>query len=219
MENTEIINSIWSVSKYHGNIMGEIFKLSEESPQIATAMLFLMFENTCRIKLDDFDTTSISKIYVKLNEQGFLTNEELLFINGDKTSLRIIRNKMAHRNVIKHGFIVDEDGREIFYPFTEKTTWKYFFNKYSNIILSIIYNLFCSDILGYSPIDTSSQLSKNKIILKKLSVKDIFKLKGFSDDDINKIISVTTSESEQYILAENASDINLLSSVFKNLFK
>lgn len=219
MENSEIIDAIWSISRYHGNTIGEIFQLSEEYPQISTSMLFLILENACRIKLDDFQTTSISKLYIKLNEQGLLSDGELQFINNKENSLRIIRNKMAHRNVIKHSFIVDEDGREIFYPFTEKTTWKYFFNKYSNVILSIIYNLFCSDILGYSPIDTSSQLSKNKIILKELSVKDIFKLKGFSDDDINKIISVTTSESEQYILAENASDINLLSSVFKNLFK
>lgn len=219
MKNTEIIDAIWSVSRYHGNTIGAIFKLSEECPQISTTMLFLMLENTCRIKLDDFNTASISKLYSKLNEQGFLTDAELQFINSNENSLRVIRNKMAHRNVIKHCFIVNENGQDIVYPFTETSTWKYFFNKYSNVILSIIYNLFCSDILGFSPIDTFPQLSQNKIILKELSVKDIFRLKGFSDNDINKIIFTTTSESEQYILAENASDINMISSILKNLFK
>lgn len=218
MTNFEIIDKVWSVSRYYGNTLSEILQLSEESPQLATSMLLLIFENICRIKLDDYNISSIN-LYNKLFENGYINSSEHNFINNEINSLRIVRNKMAHRNAIKYSFVFKENGKEIIYPFTEKSTWRLFFKKYSNAILRIVYNLFCNDILGFLPIETIREISKCDIKLKELTVREIFELKGFSNNDIDKIISKTTSESEQYILAENASDIPILSLIFKNLLK
>lgn len=61
---------------------------------------------------------------------------------------------------------------------------------------------------------TATQL--NNLSIRKLTPKECFRLQGFLKDEINL---EGISNSQQYKLAGNGWEINVVSKIFKNLFK
>lgn len=59
----------------------------------------------------------------------------------------------------------------------------------------------------------------NDFRIRKLTPKECFRLMGMSDDDIQKIIDVGISNTQQYKMAGNSIVIPVLEHIFKNLFK
>ena len=59
----------------------------------------------------------------------------------------------------------------------------------------------------------------NDFRIRKLTPKECFRLMGMSDDDIQKIIDVGISNTQQYKMAGNSIVIPVLEYIFKNLFK
>lgn len=60
--------------------------------------------------------------------------------------------------------------------------------------------------------------SDSNFRIRKLTPKECFRLMGMNDEDINKIQDAGVSATQQYKMAGNSIVINVLESIFKNLF-
>ena len=59
----------------------------------------------------------------------------------------------------------------------------------------------------------------NSRIIRKLSVKEYFRLMGLNEQDINKLLNSGISNTQLYKLAGNSIVVNVLEEIFKNIFK
>lgn len=172
MNNKEIINYIWSISNFYGNTLVNIFDISENYPLEATSLLFTQLESIARNVVNNFEDKTI-EIYNKLFKEGYLDKNEFEFLNDNNFSIRIIRNKLLHKNISKYNFISIENDQEILYPFNEESTWKNFITIYSNPLLKICYNLLCNDLLGFSKLETFADFRPSFIRIKTLKPEEI----------------------------------------------
>lgn len=60
---------------------------------------------------------------------------------------------------------------------------------------------------------------EGRIVIRKLTPRECFRLMGLNDEDIDKIQKVNISNTQQYKLAGNSIVVNVLEEIFKNLFK
>ena len=218
MNSIDIIDRIWTSSRFFGNSLANILKISDSYPLEATSMLFTILESIARSSIDNYEAKTID-VYNQIYKDGFLSKEELDFLNDNKFSIRIIRNKLLHKNISKYNFVVTENNKEILYPFSEESTWKLYIHTYSKPILSLCYNLLCSDLIVFSRLNIFDDFTSNFQDIKTLTPKEIMLLKGYKTNDIETIFKNYTSDSEKYIVAENASDLNILCNIFKNIPK
>ena len=58
-----------------------------------------------------------------------------------------------------------------------------------------------------------------KIVIRKLTPRECFRLMGMNDEDIDKIQNTNISNTQQYKMAGNSIVVNVLEEIFKNLFK
>lgn len=215
---SQIISRIYQATQYHGRLLDAIEELfKEEKYLIASIQLLLVFENVCRYKVDDYDFKSVD-VYKKMFKLKAFSGLEHEIVNGEN-SIRCIRNFLMHKNQSRFNFIIEEDGVEILYPFTEQLTWRWFYEKISPILFAIIYNILCENTLNFTKIDTSSIIKRVNIRFKKITPEDVLRLKGFNEADIETTFKNITSESEKFRVAENASDINMLECIFKTMFR
>lgn len=59
----------------------------------------------------------------------------------------------------------------------------------------------------------------NNYRIRKLTPRECFRLMSVSEDNINKIQSAGISNSQQYKLAGNSIDVNVLKAIFRQLFR
>lgn len=218
IDKSKLIGSVWQVSKYHGELLSSIENLFTEGYyQISSMQLLFVFENICRYKANNYEGPTI-EVYRKLFKHKVIAFQEHEFING-KFSIRKIRNYLAHKNQIKFNFIRIENEQEVLYPFVEDITWKWFYLAVSEILISIIYNVFCCDTSGYKKIDLKNINELNLLEVKKITPEEVLKLKGFKGEEVQRVLKDIKDESEKYRIADNASDVGIISKIFENLFK
>ena len=212
----QIIGDIWQVSRYHGNLLGEIEVLfNEERFLMATMQLLLFFENACRYRANDYDGKTID-VYKKLLDEGVIASDEHEFINGDN-SIRQIRNFLMHKNQSRYNFVRTQMGKEILYPFAEQETWKWFYAETSVALFSILHNIFCEHTLDHKKMSVMNFFKESAFKFKLITPEELLKLRGYNEADINNAFKEIDSESERYRIAENASDVGVITAIFSNL--
>lgn len=212
----EVIDYIWQYSKYYGNLLlqSNLIYTEEIGAHSALINLFNLTEIILKSKIDDYDINFYG-VVKKLNKQGLLNNTEEKFLNDKYTGIRAIRNIFAHSNLSKYNFIFPEEPN-VLYPATEISTCEILYEKLSDIIYNIILKSVSSDLIVNLEFDLDDDINNCKFTIEEVAAEDIFKFKGI---DYRKFGSEweEMTEAKKYILAENASDINILKSIFANL--
>lgn len=213
----EVIDYIWQYSRYYGDLLAQsdLIYTEEIGAHSALINLFNLTEIILKSKVDDYDINFYGAVK-KLNEQGLINNTEEKFLNDKYTGIRKIRNIFAHSNLSKYIFVFPEEPN-ILYPATEISTCEILYEKLSVIIYNIILKVVSSDLIIDLKFDLDNDINNCKFTIKELSAEDILKFKGIDYRSFGSEWSAMT-ETKKYILAENASDVNILESIFANLF-
>lgn len=100
----------------------------------AFLVLFNVLELICK-SLRETDNGNISQDITWLADNGFFTDEEKEFLNGE-TGLRRVRNIMTHRD--PYAYFFDVDG--VMYSFADKETWDFAYRHYAPNIIKALFN-------------------------------------------------------------------------------
>lgn len=216
MNKGNIIDRVWQYSRHYGNMLGYCERINAEYSSFASLiLLFNIFEAILKNRLNNFDDT-LFKLVNDAYNKNIISKNECAFLNDSKIGIRKIRNLLSHANISKYNFKFIDDKDEILYPFSENENCNIFYNHVSPIIFNIIVGLIQFDFNEDDQIIKKNDVLDLRYEIIELTPIEILKYKGFSDEDIAKLPEM--DESIQYRLAENASDINITSSILKNLF-
>lgn len=214
--NPEVIDYVWQYSKYHGNLMGYCDQLADEgNGHIALISLLNITEMIFKDKINDYDE-GFFKVIKKLRDRNSITQPEYVILNNPNNGVRRIRNLLAHANLSKYNIIFKNEGKELLYPLTENETCIKLYNIFSPIIFNIILKLISEDLIVDIEIDLESFIKEINIEIKEISPEKILEHKGLDYKEIEGWSDM--NKETKYRLAENSSDVNFITEIFKNLF-
>ncbi len=215
VEKSIVVDYVWQYSRYHGDMLLYCEQINEDVNGFASLiLLFNVLESTFKNRLNNFDDKFVSLIK-QANSEGIISDVECRFLNDPNQGIRRIRNLLSHANISRFNFRLSDE--ELLYPFSEKENCSIFYNLVSPIIFNIILKLAQVSFIEGSQqeINVDDMISNLKFEIVDLSAREILKLKGWDDDALNKISELDMAE--QYRIAENSSDINVLGYIFEGL--
>lgn len=211
----EVIGMVWQYYKFYGNQLSECETLyKEEHYHSAIILLFNINEVMYKSILEKYDLSFI-KVLKILYENGTISSEEHEFLSTDKNSIRQLRNHLAHANLTAINLEFESE-QGILYPLEEETTFKKLYEAISEDIFVLIYKIVCS--MNYLSVDLKHDL-KIPYIIKKFTSSELLEMKGFDREAIDNFKNSDVNESTKLRLADNSSDVKVLSSIFKEMFK
>lgn len=206
----EIIDYMWQYSRYHGNMLGYCENIIEdENGQAALIYLLNITEIMLKSKINDYDS-DFSSVIRKIKDSGYITNTEYEFLNNKFNGVRRIRNLLAHANLCKYNILFDEDA--LLYPLSENETCIILYNKISDILFNIIFKVWLEQ-----EINLDAEIKNIKIIVKEISPEQLLSYKGVDYREISTWNDL--DESTKFRIADNASDVRVISHILKNLLK
>lgn len=215
-EKGEAIDYIWQYSKYYGNQLGYCLEMYNDDKGHASLLYLLnmteiIFKNCANSFEDGF-----FKIIKTLKKEEAIDKYEYEFLNNNQYGIRILRNLLSHENLSKYNIIFLTENENLLYPLTENETCLKLFGVIFDIVLNIILKLVSKNFIIEIDVDVHKEIDKIKIEIKEITAEKLLQYKGINYKEISGWDSFT--ESEKYRLAENTSDVNVLSSIFENLF-
>lgn len=213
----EVIDYIWQYSRYYGDLLGQsnLIYTEEIGAHSALINLFNLTEIILKSKIDNYNINLYGAVE-RLNSDGIINDVEAKFLNDKNTGMRGIRNKFSHANLSKYNFRFEEEPN-VLYPATEISTCEILYKKLSDIIYNIILKVVSSDLIVNLEFDLDNDINNCKFTIEELSAEDILRFKGVDYRSFGSEWTEMT-EAKKYILAENASDVNVLKSILTNLF-
>lgn len=139
MEYEHIRDRIGLYSKYYGEMIETSFRLNQmEESYAALLVLFNTMELIFK-SVRETDKKNLSDDIVWLKNNGFITDEEYAFLNDEDNGIRVLRNKMTHKDCYEYCIDIDNTA----YPFADKDTWGKIFTIIFPQLLIILYEVIC----------------------------------------------------------------------------
>lgn len=204
-----LIHFLSYYSKYYCRTFIECENLFElHKGHFALFNLLTLFENICKSKINDYEIT-FNKLNIKLENEGFISENELKFINDDKVGLRKIRNILAHANLSKYDLEINLE--PITYPFTENETCLKIYDDISGIICEILLKVLSNE--KNNIINVDEQISKLNYRIITRTPEELMVFKGLNlKEEFDNL-----DESSKYRLLENSENVLILTEIFKGL--
>jgi hypothetical protein len=213
----KVIDYVWQHSKYHGNMLAYCEKIAEGEYGNGFAALIFLFnltENIFKDRVKDYDGR-LTDVIKSLRDQGLITQKEYHFLNDKNNSIRKLRNLLAHANLSKYNLSFIEDGKEILYPLTENETCLKIYEMVSEVLYNLMLRLVRMDFVDQINLD--EEINNIEINIKELTPEKLLEYKGIDASAIPNWSDL--SETDRYRLAENESNVIVLTEIFKGLFK
>lgn len=210
----EVIDYIWQYSHYYGNQIAFLGHV-EENGCASLIYLFNLLENVLKAHIDDYGKTSFQDVVRESYKSGLLTKVEHDFLNNKKSGIRKLRNILAHANLSK--FNIRFGNEKLLYPLTENENCQLLYQKLSDIIFNIMLKIAALNLNVNVSVNVDNEIKALKISIVEFSPEDILIDKGIDPTTLDRCGWKDLKVSEQYRLAENASNVKLLSHIFKHL--
>jgi hypothetical protein len=211
----EVIDYIWQYSNYYGNQLAFLGHV-EENGSASLVYLFNLLENVLKAHIDDYRYRgSFKNVIEKSYKSGLLTKVEHDFLNNKKSGIRELRNILAHANLSK--FNIRFGNEKLLYPLTENHNCQLLYQKLSNIIFNIMLKVAALNLNVNVSVNVDNEIKALKISIVEFSPEDILIDKGIDPTTLDQCGWKELKVSEQYRLAENASNVKLLSHIFQHL--
>lgn len=210
----EVIDYIWQYSHYYGNQLAFLGHV-EENGCASLIYLFNLLENVLKAHIDDYGKTSFQDVVRESYKSGLLTKVEHDFLNNKKSGIRKLRNILAHANLSK--FNIRFGNEKLLYPLTENDNCQLLYQKLSDIIFNIMLKVAALNLNVNVSVNVDNEIKALKISIVEFSPEDILIDKGIDPTTLDRCGWKDLKVSEQYRLAENASNVKLLSHIFKHL--
>lgn len=213
----EAIDYIWQYSKYYGEKIWDCERLYEsENGFAALILLFNIAENIFKSRNQDYDSNFFDTVKM-LKDNSIINKKEYNFLSGSNTSIRKIRNLFAHENLIKYNIIFKAKQSGVLYPLTENDTCLKLYESLSFVLILLILKVVSTAFTESYDENLDKYINEIQIEIVSLKSEQLFKLKGFSDSDIEPLSSL--SEIERLRIVQNSSDLNMISQILKNIAK
>jgi len=213
----QIIDYIWQYSRYYGNLLISCEELSKERELNGHASLIYLFnilENIIKSQIHDYDASFVKAIN-KLKSENFINEIEYQFLNNSDYGIRRIRNLFAHANLSKYNLVFLFEDKELLFPLTENETSMKFYDLTSEIIFNLMLKIISSNFITPITVNIDKKITDFQIDIKEISAEQLLKYKGIDFKTLKGWNDL--QEIEKYRMAENASDVNVLTHFFKML--
>lgn len=213
----DIIDIIWQYSRTYGNKLSYCERYFQDGEGYSSLLiLFETTENICKSIIGDYDS-SFYNVVQKLLDKDLISEEEHKFLSTNENSLRLIRNKFAHANLSKFNLAINEFGKNIYYPLSDKESCLKLYKIISDFTFNILLNLISDTLVAGPRSNLDKELSNFKINIKELSSEESLRLLGVKTEDIQKL-KKNCDDNELFRLFDNSSSIVILQKIYENLF-
>ena len=212
----EVIDYIWQYSKFYGNKLGDCEQYFYDGDgYIALILMFEVAENICKSIVGDYES-SFFTVVDKLYKKHYITGAERDFLSTKSCSVRKIRNYFAHANLMSINVVVEENGKDIYYPLSENESCLLVYQLISSLLFNVLLDIVKGDLLMKSSSELEGLLQNYNIKIVELTAEETMKLQGLKETDIAKMKDFI-DENAMMRLADNGSNVDVLAEIFKGL--
>ena len=212
----EVIDNIWQYSRYYGNLLiscEEIIKVENFSGHASLIYLFNILENIAKSQIKKFDGIDYISVINELKEKNYISKIEYDFLNNKNYGIRKIRNLLAHSNLSKYNIIFLFEDNKLLFPLTKDTTCAKFYECFSDILFNLMLKIISNNFITQISINLDEEIKKLKIKVQEITPEELLSYKGMDYKQLkgwNEML-----EDDKYKMAENASDANIYTHIFK----
>ena len=212
----EVIDNIWQYSRYYGNLLiscEEIIKVENFSGHASLIYLFNILENIAKSQIKKFDGIDYISVINELKEKNYISKIEYDFLNNKNYGIRKIRNLLAHSNLSKYNIIFLFEDNKLLFPLTKDTTCAKFYECFSDILFNLMLKIISNNFITQISINLDEEIKKLKIRIQEITPEELLSYKGIDYKQLkgwNEML-----EDDKYKMAENASDANIYTHIFK----
>lgn len=212
----DIIDIIWQYSRIYGNRLSYCERYFQDGEGYSSLLiLFETTENICKSIIGDYDS-SFYNVVEALKSKNFISEEEHKFLSTNENSLRLIRNKFAHANLSKFNLVINEFGKNIYYPLSDEESCLMLYKIISDFTFNILLNLISDTLVAGPRSNLDKELSNFKINIKELSSEESLRLLGVKTEDIQKL-KKNCDDNELFRSFDNSSSIVVLQKILEKL--
>ena len=125
---------LWGYSEFYSEILETIVRLRDDSESFAALfLLFSLMEQVFK-SVRETDEFNLVDDINWLCDNNFITEKERVFLNDKDNGIRVLRNKMMHKNA--YSFCIEIDG--VAYSFSDINSWDTIFDVVCDDIVFII---------------------------------------------------------------------------------
>lgn len=218
-----VLDYLWLHSRFYHYCLFQSEKLyREEEGYPALVMLFNCMENIFKSAVNDYNSRAV-EIYKSAYDAGLISETEHSFLNEGQYCLRNIRNLYAHANIAAISFIVNENGKDIYWPLTENDTSLLIYEKVSDIIFNLILKISSNFIdkvsneINACSAGLDDAIKKCSLQFVTLSVEQLLVMKGFPANYLEDCVDIP--EDTKIRLIDNMSNVNIFSKILSQMTK
>ena len=211
----EVIDYIWQYSRYYGDLLiscKKIAKLENFNGHVTLIYLFNILENIIKSQVKNYELNFVHVIN-KLKEKNYISEIEYDFLNNNEYGIRRIRNLLAHSNLSKYNIIFLFEDKKLLFPLTEDATCTKFYEYFSDILFNLMLKIISNNFITPISINLDEDIKKLKIKIQEITPEELLSYKGIDYKQLkgwNEML-----EDNKYKMAENASDVNIYTHIFK----
>ncbi|MBF7065055.1 hypothetical protein ACOL3B_03385 [Aliarcobacter butzleri] len=211
----EVIDYIWQYSRYYGDLLiscKKIAKLENFNGHVTLIYLFNILENIIKSQVKNYELNFVHVIN-KLKEKNYISEIEYDFLNNNEYGIRRIRNLLAHSNLSKYNIIFLFEDKKLLFPLTEDATCTKFYEYFSDILFNLMLKIISNNFITPISINLDEDIKKLKIRIQEITPEELLSYKGIDYKQLkgwNEML-----EDDKYKMAENASDVNIYTHIFK----
>lgn len=211
----EVIDYIWQYSQYYGNLLiscEKIAKLENFNGHATLIYLFNILENIVKSQVKNYELNFVHVID-ELKEKNYISEIEYDFLNNREYGIRRIRNLLAHSNLSKYNIIFLFEDNKLLFPLTEDTTCTKFYEYFSDILFNLMLKIISNNFITSFSINLNEDIKRLKIRIQEITPEELLSYKGIDYKQLkgwNEML-----EDDKYKMAENASDVNIYTHIFK----
>lgn len=210
----QIVDFVWQYSRFYGNKLLECERyFTDGEGYVALILLFEIAENICKSVTKNYNS-NFNVVVKKLKDTGKITGEEEAFLSTNEFSIRKIRNKFAHANLMAIHIVQNENGRDVYYPLTEEDSCLLLYDKISLFLFNILLKVISDDLKIDVRVELDDLLKNLELKIVQLSANDVLRMLGFTESYFNEC---DICETDLQRLANNSSSVDVLTEIFKGL--
>lgn len=216
-----VLDYLWQHSRFYHFCLYQSEELyREEKGYAALVMLFNCLENIFKSAINDYDSRAVD-IYKSTYDAGLISETEHAFLNEGQYCLRNIRNIYAHANIAAINLIVNDNGKDIYWPLTENDTSLLIYKKVSeivfNLILKIISANFIDEVRNSLNFCLDDDIKECTLNFTTLTVEQLLVMKGFPANYLDGCDDIP--DDAKIRLIDNAPDVGIFSSIMSQIEK
>ena len=190
----------------------KIAKLENFNGHVTLIYLFNILENIIKSQVKNYELNFVHVIN-KLKEKNYISEIEYDFLNNNEYGIRRIRNLLAHSNLSKYIIIFLFEDKKLLFPLTEDATCTKFYEYFSDILFNLMLKIISNNFITPISINLDEDIKKLKIKIQEITPEELLSYKGIDYKQLkgwNEML-----EDNKYKMAENASDVNIYTHIFK----